>query len=328
MKSDKLTVNICCAIRQGSSYIHSFLSQIGSLFSNTFDLGVVVITVDGQEVYDPVLLGAQARMPIVIVFEGNCEGVGFDMIKRSRQWARAGNLAIERSLEHKSDFTLWIESDLSFPCDLIELLIEANAGIVAPVIMLGDKFYDSWGFRDLEGQKITSLKMLQDRALPGTSLVELSSVGSCLLIRTQILVDGARMKQDYADGLLVGLCESARRQGARIFCRLDSLIVHPTTLWKKQVHRIVSFRMGSDKHWHEVLEKNSNGLVVAGPFFEFILPVAEKIVATIMTDSTSLEILVGKNSTRQLAVAVGYPGQMPPLDGEFMLSSESRMFVN
>ena len=328
MKSKKAVVNICCAIRQESQYIAAFLSQIKSIISSTFDVGVIVIAVDGQEIRDPILACAQADMPIVTVFEGAFEAAGFDIVKRAVQWARTGNLAIDKSLEHKSDFTLWIESDLSFPCDLIDLLIEPDVDIVAPVVMLGDKFYDSWGFRDLGGARITSLKMLQDLALPGQNLVELSSVGSCLLIRSEILVDGVRMKPDYADGLLVGLCQSARSRGARIFCRLDSLIVHPTTFWKAQIYKIVSFRLGSNQHWHEVLENDSNGLVVAGPFFEFILPLVEKIVLKVMPRPGRLEIRAGKNNHRQLAVAVGYPGNIPPLALEFTHGSESQVFGN
>ena len=62
------------------------------------------------------------------------------MGERSITWARAGNLALEGLLSTPSEFTHWVESDLTFPCDLIELLMEPNQDIVAPIIMLGQLF--------------------------------------------------------------------------------------------------------------------------------------------------------------------------------------------
>ena len=307
----KSYVNICSALRQGSSYAGVFFHQIKALTEKGYEIGAVTITVDGAILPDLVLIAAQSDPRVSFVFEGARAAPSCFMHERSITWARTGNLALEKSLQTPSDFTLWVESDLTFPCDLVELLMEPKQGVVAPVVMLGENFYDSWGFRDLSGRRIATLSELQALPRNPEQLIELSTVGSCLLFRSSLLVAGIRMPPGYENGLLVGFCLAARAIGAQVFCRPDVVIVHPTTLWANQVYRVTSCRIGDDNNWREIAP--SGGAVIAGPYFDFVIPEAARLLAKHAGESNSkTRVAYSSNARREIAILLSKDQSLPP----------------
>ncbi len=312
----KTRVNICSALRQGSRYTKSFIHQRRALTEKGYEIGSINIVVDGDMLTDEALIEASGDGRMRIVFEGKPGAPTCFMRERSVAWARTGNLALENSLNTPSDFTLWVESDLCFPCDLIELLMASGRDIVAPVVMLGDSFYDSWGFRDLAGRRIDSLAALQSLPRTPGSLIELSSVGSCLLFRTELLSMGVRMPGAYEDGLLVGFCLAARAKGARVYCRYDALIVHPTSLWAEQVYRVTSCRTGDGAAWAEI--SPTEGAVLAGPYFDFVIPEALRLLAATPGVAAWPEhVTFSSNSARQIAISLGHERSLPPVPDGF-----------
>ena len=307
----KPRINICSALRQGSSYANAFLSQINALSERGYEIGAITVTVDGATLADEVLLAAQSDPRLSFVFEGTRGAPTYLMSERAVSWARTGNMALEYSLRVPSDFTLWIESDLSFPCDLIELLMEPNQDIVAPIVMLGENFYDSWGFRDLAGQRVANLAELQALPRGPGALTELSSVGSCLLFRTSLLGKGVRMPAGYEKGLLVGFCLAARAIGARVFCRHDVVIVHPTSLWAEQVYRVTSCRIGDAQTWQEL--SPAGGAIVAGPYFDFVIPEAVRLQdCSARAAKTAAYVAYACNARREIAILLGDGKALPP----------------
>lgn len=307
----KTRVNICSALRQGSTYAKGFFSQINALTEKGYSLGSVTVTLDGETLTDPFLAAAQSDPRVSFVFEGPRGAPTCFMHERSVAWARTGNLALERSLREPSEFTLWIESDLSFPCDLIELLMEPKRDIVAPIVMLGGHFYDSWGFRDLTGRRIATLTELQ--ALPRSvgELIELSSVGSCLLFRSALLTEGIRMPSGYENGLLVGFCLAARSRGARVFCRTDVAIIHPTSLWAEQVYRVTSCRIGDTSDWLDIAP--AGGATVAGPYFDFVIPEAIRLLDSGPgAPKRAAKVAYATNARREIAILLGDSLSLPP----------------
>jgi hypothetical protein len=307
----KPRINLCCALRQGSTYARSFFNQVKSLTERGYSLGTVSVVVDGETLTDLAFIEAQhGDSRVQYVFEGPRGAPTYSMQERSVAWARSANLALEQSLESPSEFTLWVESDLSFPCDLIELLMEHQRDITAPIVMLGESFYDSWGFRDLKGRRISSLANLQKLPRNHGPLIELSSVGSCLLIRSSIIAQGLRLPAGYDNGLLVGLCIEARIRGAHVYCRRDVVVVHPTSLWAEQVSRVTSCRAGSNLAWQEIAP--SQGAVVAGPYFDFVLPEAAKLLAKTSIRRRGLtHISFATNARREIAIMLGERLAMP-----------------
>lgn len=307
----KPRINLCSALRQGSSYAKAFLNQINALSVRGYEIGTITVTVDGSTLTDAVLLAAQSDPRISFVFEGPRGAPAHFMSERAISWARTGNMALEHSLRTPSDFTLWIESDLSFPCDLIELLMEPDQDIVGPIIMLGENFYDSWGFRDLSGSRIATLTELRSIARGPGPLTELSSVGSCLLFRSSLLADGVRMPAEYENGLLVGFCLAARERGARVFCRHDLVVVHPTSLWAEQVYRVTSCRLGDGQAWRELAPAACT--IVAGPYFDFVIPEAVRLLASSsITQTVAMTVAFASNTQREIAILLGDGGSLPP----------------
>jgi hypothetical protein len=154
-----------------------------------------------------------------------------DFDDRVRKWAMLGNLALEGALASDCTHVLWCESDLALPHDLVEQLVADDVDIVAPAIFLGGWFYDTWGFRGLDGVRFANQAPHHADWDPH-ALVELSSVGSVVLFRREVFDAGVRFRGEYPDGLLVGVCRDAARHGFRTWMDSRVAVLHPTSTWK------------------------------------------------------------------------------------------------
>ncbi len=155
-----------------------------------------------------------------------------DFDDRVRKWAMLGNLALEGALRTDCTHVLWCESDLALPYDLVEQLVADDVDIVAPAIFLGGWFYDTWGFRGLDGVRFTNSGP-HHAVWDPHALVELSSVGSVVLFRREVFDAGVRFRGEYPDGLLVGVCRDAAQHGFRTWMDSRVAVLHPTSTWKK-----------------------------------------------------------------------------------------------
>jgi hypothetical protein len=164
-----------------------------------------------------------------------------DFDERIRQWARLGNACVEQLAGRAYDHVLWCESDLSLPLDLVPQLVSAaqapGVDVVAPAIFLGGMFYDTWGFRDLTGTRFENAAPFH-RAFPPHGLMELASVGSCVLFPRKLFDARVRFRGEHENGLLVGVCNDARARGMRVWMDSRVCVVHPTTLWKRQQYTL------------------------------------------------------------------------------------------
>ena len=206
------------------------------------------------------------------------------------QWAELANQGVESSLLYKSDFTLFIEADLCFPFDLVDELIYANLDIVAPVIFLGAGFYDSWGFRGLDGVKIGRVENLS----VDTPSIELSSVGSCVLFKTEIFSRGVRFRGPYQTGLLVGVCNDARKLGYKVWTLPSVAIIHPTSSWKDQLWKIQKISIDLKG---KVIIVNPD-CKIPGAYVEFIaehLPGICKLHSEILLEQGEYRFIFSKN---------------------------------
>lgn len=160
-----------------------------------------------------------------------------DWDARIRAWAALGNATIEQLRGSSWDYLLWCESDLVIPPDLITLLLRSNVDIVAPAIFLGGLFYDTWGFRALDGTHFRNEPPYHPQ-FPPMGMTELASVGSCVLFRRAVFDSGIRFRGVYPDGLLAGVCADARRHGFRVFMDSRVAVLHPTRRWERQQYRM------------------------------------------------------------------------------------------
>jgi hypothetical protein len=225
-------VNICSTIRQNAEYAQSFVAQLEALSTRNFTLGTIHLVCDGaRTIVDEHLAAFARRRPQVrLVQEEAAEGFTFSLDRKAEQWSRIANQAVCAALEAPCSHVLYIEADLCFPFDLVDQLVARDKDVIAPLVLLGGAFYDSWGFRDLAGRKVTGVGGVDVTSEP----VELGSVGSCALIRAEALRRGARFPPTYDDGLFVGLCAQARALGYQVWADPAVSILHPTSSWRRQ----------------------------------------------------------------------------------------------
>jgi hypothetical protein len=169
--------------------------------------------------------------PRVTLVQRNVEPVR-DFQDRVLKWAELGNAALEGALATDCTHVLWCESDLTLPHDLLEQLVACDVDVVAPAIFLGGMFYDTWGFRGLDGKRFANVPPYHAEWLPH-ELVELSSVGSVVLFRREVFDKGVGFRGVYPDGLLAGVCADARQAGFRVWMDSRVAVLHPTTSWRK-----------------------------------------------------------------------------------------------
>lgn len=159
-----------------------------------------------------------------------------DFDARVRMWARLGNAVIDQLRGRHFDHLVWCESDLVLPPDLLMRLVADERDVVAPAIFLGGMFYDTWGFRGLDGSKFSNTPPYHAQWHPH-GVVELASVGSAVMMRRAVVDAGVRFRGTYEDGLLVGFCADARRLGFRVWMDSRVAVLHPTTRWERQQYK-------------------------------------------------------------------------------------------
>jgi len=261
-KDIKKIVNIISNIRVASNYAKSYINQISSQTEKYYQIGKIILICDDLNSPSEILNWDGLDERVVLVQENKNDTI-FDSIEdKTLQWAALCNQGVESSLIFKSDFTLFIEADLCFPFDLIDQLILENLDITAPFVFLGAGFYDSWGFRKLDGSKISRIGNVNVQ----TSPIELSSVGSCVLFRTEIFSRGVRFRGPYQTGLLVGVCNDARELGYKVWALRSVSIIHPTTSWMEQIWKIKKISINLNGKVSVV----NGDYIIAGSYVEFI----------------------------------------------------------
>ena len=102
----------------------------------------------------------------------------------------------------------------------MEMLLKRDKPIIAPLVYLNNTFYDSWGFRDKNGEKIYSFQPFFP--LNDAEPMEVRSVGSYVVFDIAVFRSNIRFRGEYERGLLVGICEDAAKIGLKTF--VDSMV--------------------------------------------------------------------------------------------------------
>lgn len=231
-------VMICSAVRNGMEYLPSYRSQIENLKLRdglTFQLCLLEgDSTDGTREYVEKWL---RERPDYLIAGFESVGHTARIQDRAERWAAVGNACLALIPEGSPHtHVLWLEADLCFPPELLARLVAHGVDIVAPMIWLGGNFYDSWGFRNQDGTRWTG----RPTGYPDfvfQTLLELGSVGSCVLFKRAVFDSGIRFRGPYETGLLVGVCTDAREKGFRVFADLSTAILHPADAWEAQMWR-------------------------------------------------------------------------------------------
>lgn len=230
-------VAICSLVRDGMDYLPSFRGQLDSLrLTPGTSWRLHILEGDSQDGTWAFLQKWASEDPRISLAQEQA-GEAVEKEDRAARWARVGNSCLDLvPTSGPHTHVLWLEADLCFPPELLSRLLAHQVDIVAPMIYLGGQFYDTWGFRDIEGQKWTNLAPYHPE-FKAMSLMEMGSVGSCVLFRREVLEKGIRFKGTYENGLLVGMCQDARAVGFRVWADTGTAILHPVDQWEAQMWR-------------------------------------------------------------------------------------------
>jgi hypothetical protein len=226
-------VAICSLVRDGMAYLPAYRRQLESLsVEGGHAWRLYMIEGDSRDASYAFLLRwaeEDSRVRVGQLHVGDGSGVE----DRAARWARVGNACLDLvPAGGVHTHVLWLESDLCFPADLLVRLLAHRVDVVAPVIWLGGMFYDVWGFRGTDG-----VRWQADSRFPALQLVEMNSVGSCVLFDRKVLDAGIRFRSAYDDGLLVGICNDARARGMKVWADTGTAILHPVSVWEAQMWR-------------------------------------------------------------------------------------------
>lgn len=234
-------VAICALFRNSAAYVDYFRAIVTSQARPHIELIFSFVEGDSTDDTHAKLQAWANEDSRVRLSKVDVEPV-LDFEDRVTKWAALGNVAVQQALESSCDRLLWCESDLVLPNDLLEQLLTEDCGIVAPAIFLGSMFYDTWGFRGLDGERFTNFAPYHQE-FRHHALVPLSSVGSCVLFKREIFDRGVRFRGTYDHGLLVGVCHDACALGFRTFMDSRVAVLHPTSQWRRQQYRMTTVEM-------------------------------------------------------------------------------------
>ncbi len=236
-------IAICSLIRDGRHYVENYRAQLNALkLPPDYEWRLFILEGDSKDDSWAYLKKWASEDPRVTIGKSDV-GPSTEIQDRAARWARAGNACLDLIPQDLNySHLLWIEADLVFPAETLKRLLDQDVDIIAPMIWLGGLFYDTWGFRDLSNKKWTNEAPYHPQYRPLT-LLEMGSVGSCVLFRGEILRKGIRFRGPYENGLLVGMCQDARKLGYRVFSDTSTAILHPVDLWQEQMWKPSAVRI-------------------------------------------------------------------------------------
>lgn len=233
-------VAICSLVRDGMAYLPSYRRQLESLTLDAGDTWRLHILEGDSRDDSRAFLEAWAREDARVHVGREDVGDAVEAEDRAARWAHVCNACVDLiPAGGAHTHMLWLEADLCFPPELLGRLLAHGVDVVAPVIWLGGLFYDTWGFRGRDGVRWTNEPPYHADYRP-MRLIELNSVGSCVLFDRAVLDAGIRFRPTYGDGLLVGMCNDARARGLRVFADTATAILHPVSHWEAQMWRCES----------------------------------------------------------------------------------------
>lgn len=176
-------------VRNGVNYLPRYFEQINSLRSQ-YNVQIAITEGDSADNSYDVLkdLIRQYDIPTQL-FKFNHGGNLYGSVNVSERWmniARTWNYMLDRiSLQY--DYFCYMECDLIWNKPTIDKLVDAMQyfDAVAPMSMLGNIFYDTWGHRAL-GQNFSNNYPYHPDFEKYQKYMPLTSAGSCIMMRSKV----------------------------------------------------------------------------------------------------------------------------------------------
>lgn len=229
------TVVVGSAFRNATHYIQRYFAQVYQLQMSLWATGATirVHAVEGDSTDDTTseLIRTADAFGIDLTVAHCSHGQPWfgstEAPARMAALSKVGN-AILDGVRESDDVLVYVESDLVWDGETMARLVRQQAtstyDSLSPLVMAGEAFYDIWGFRGLDGQRWSPFYPYHIDTQQRSPYVEVSSVGSCLVMASYVALDKrARMN----DGALVEFCTNARKAGYRFAVNPSLRINHP-----------------------------------------------------------------------------------------------------
>jgi hypothetical protein len=227
-----MNVVICSAFRNAGHLIENYFNQVdalANLLAKRGDwLSLVLGYGDSEDGTGELLFEASADSIGARLVEVSHGGQAFGSIvnaQRFKQLAYVGN-KILANVPDDADAVIWLESDLIWAPEVIAELLNHLQwhACVAPMIMdspPATTFYDTWAFR--RTGMFAKQPPHHASLMRGDHMVEMDSVGSCVVMRADAIKGVTVPEED----VLVGVCRQIKAKGGRIFLDTKQRIYHP-----------------------------------------------------------------------------------------------------
>lgn len=288
---DQSGTTVLTLMRSGSIENENFFSYLVAC-NDEFDELVVVH--DSKNGFDVSRIPASIKHKTTFLFEGEKPHSFENLDQRSRFWAGAVNKGVRQALYNKPEFILFIESDLCFPFDLIPNLRKKCVGVIAPVIWLGNKFYDTWAYTQ-NGQPVSSESIIKSGFDDDQ---QLDAAGSVLMIKAEN-IHYSRSCPWYENGLIKGFCLGLKKRLIPVQIDHSTCVIHPTTSWRNQVWFVSSIIHNGEK------TEVSPPYILPNLFDYWVKPLIQSVKQT-LNISPEIDVNIEKiGEKREVSLIVG-----------------------
>lgn len=180
-------------VRDGESYLERYYKQLEELTS-TYKIGSIICEGDSTDNTKDLLKQLQATSSVSSkLLEFNHKGQKFGSVDNPTRWH---NIAITWNYmldQYKDSFDnyayfCYMECDLIWNKETIDRLVEGMQWFdcVAPMSMLGNIFYDTWGHRS-NSKNFFNYSPFHEDFYKYDRYMPLQSAGSCILMKTEVI---------------------------------------------------------------------------------------------------------------------------------------------
>lgn len=123
-----------------------------------------------------------------------------------------------------TDYVMFLPSDIVYSPDLVGRLLAHDKDLIAPFMWMNGRFYDIWGFVELNGRNFDPFAPEDVPYLYGTKPFQMSMVGGVILMSADVVRKGCRYSTVDVDH---GLCRDALAHGFTVWADPSTHVYHP-----------------------------------------------------------------------------------------------------
>jgi len=218
-------------VRNGVAYLANYFWRCERLWK-ALNGGLHVILLEGDSTDGTKPFMEDVDYPWLTKLELNLGNETFGHVDHPARWLRISKCAnkVLEAIPASAEKFIWVETDIIWAVDsMVDLLDCVSEKVaVAPMILAygTNRFYDVWGFRELNGACFSAFPPYY-RGWPAQGLYEIQSAGSCIVMPAWV-ARAARYPTNpvICDGI-VGWCRDIRLNGVKLFLKPDVTFYHP-----------------------------------------------------------------------------------------------------